>query len=563
MQVTVLVLLTYIVSLALALSENGPIVTLTNGLQLQGKSTVEGDSFRGIRYAQPPLGSLRWAPPVAYSPSESDKLSPVDATDYKSVCPQVKSMCTRQGCSEDCLYLNVFSSANNDTISSGGELLPVAIFVHGGAYKSGSSNLYPGGELVKFWEGKALLVTLNYRLNVFGFLGSEQLRGLDTTDGSTGNYGIQDQRAAFQWVQDNIASFGGDKSRVMIFGESAGAGSMSMHLTMPRSFGLYSRVILESGSFAQWSMNPMHHAQNVFENIVASTNCKPTDLACLQAMSTEDVVNAVAALPASGIDENDKYEPFAPTADGVEIKTHAWLVAQAGGCNEVPILHGTNTDEGSMFCSMDRASNQDDLFTYWKACGVQTQSDLEKLNSLYIKSNPSPIYPIDGVAEGTTKYWFAGERSLGDAIMSCPAKHLSIHVSSKQPVYMYHFEHIAKFESSEHDQSNLGLVTHASELPFVYHFNSFLLKRTDRKMADVMATYWGNFLISKNGNPNEKHVGKMDLPLWPLYTTDGDEVLALPDAKEVHTVAGLKKAECDYWIPFVQANIQADFPPAY
>lgn len=174
--------------------------------------------------------------------------------------------------SEDCLTLNVYVNLNATAASS--EPLPVAIFVHGGAYINGASHLplYDGVDMLEFWKGKAILVTVNYRLNIFGFVGSDALRSRDSDSGSTGNYGIQDQRLAFDWVHKNIgklfniwwhcsfflnnfgffvASFGGDPEKVTIFGESAGAGSMSAHLVMPRSRGLYHRVVLESGAFAE------------------------------------------------------------------------------------------------------------------------------------------------------------------------------------------------------------------------------------------------------------------------------------------------------------------------
>ena len=552
--------------------ENGPIVTLPNKIQLQGKNMPEGGavSYRGIRYASPPVGALRWAPPRPYTPTDADLAAPVDATHYGQVCPQhPASMCMDQGCSEDCLYLNVFTGIdavrNSTTTSSDAELLPVAIYVHGGAYKSGSSNLYPAGELVKYWKGKAIVVSLNYRLGVLGFLGSRDLRELDQSDGSTGNQGIQDQRLAFQWVQDNIAAFGGDKSRVMIFGESAGAGSMSMHLTMPKSFGLYNRVILESGSFAQWTMRPMTHAQEIYDSIVAQTTCTDTTqsvsatLACLQALTVAELDAAVSAVHPGGIDQNLKYEPFAPTADGVEAITHPWLLAKAGKVNNVPIMQGTNTDEGSMFCSLSRDASQQDLNDYWTACQVDNAVDRARLQDIYVTSRTgSDAYPV---VQGNGVYWWAGERSLGDTIMSCPAKYVGQTLSSQghEDLYTYHFEHVAKYEESKRYEANRGLVTHASELPFVFHFETLLLKYADRKMADVMATYWGNFLISEKGNPNEKHVGDKHLPTWPTYHADSDQVLAMPDRQGINVKVGLKKEECDYWIPFIESSITKDF----
>ena len=254
-------------------ASEGPLVKLNNGVQYQGKSEHDGDTFRGIRYGQSPEGVLRFAPPLMYAPPTDDV---IDATKLGHVCPQ--SSCTNTGCSEDCLLLNIFTGTNATAQAvDSGNLLPVAIFVHGGSYMSGSGNLYPGGPLVNFMDGNGIVVTINYRLGALGFLGSSQLRAIDTKDGSTGNMGIQDQRLAFQWVKDNIAAFGGDADKVMIFGESAGAGSMTMHLTMKKSFGLYSRAVLESGAFSEWNMQSMSHAQNYYNAFISFVDCTAED----------------------------------------------------------------------------------------------------------------------------------------------------------------------------------------------------------------------------------------------------------------------------------------------
>ena len=188
--------------IAVISAAEGPVVKLNNGVQYQGKSEHDGDSFRGIRYGQSPEGTLRFAPPLMYAPPAD---AVVDATKLGHVCPQ--SHCPNTRCSEDCLLLNIFTGANATANAVQSEnLLPVAIYVHGGSYRSGSGNLYPGGPLVSFMKGQGIVVTINYRLGALGFLGSQQLRALDAKDGSTGNMGIQDQRLAFQWVQDNIAA---------------------------------------------------------------------------------------------------------------------------------------------------------------------------------------------------------------------------------------------------------------------------------------------------------------------------------------------------------------------
>ena len=504
--------------------KDGPIATLPNGIQFQGTVEEKGDAFRGIRYAT----AARFTPPVIATYTEN-----VDATKLGQVCPQ--GSCTNTGCSEDCLMLNIFTGKNATANAvATGALLPVAIFVHGGSYNSGTGNIYPGGPLADYWDGKGIVITINYRLGAFGFAGGEQLRVLDTKDGSTGNYGIQDQRMAFQWVQDNIAAFGGDKARVMIFGESAGAGSMTMHLTMKKSFGLYNRVIAESGAFAQWNMQPMAQAQGYFEALLVNANCA-TDadaVKCLQTKSMDEIQAAYKAIKTS---DTDPYI-YGPTVDGVEATQPAWLAAATGGVNpNVAILFGTNRDEGSMFCDLKKDATLDDLNAYWTSYGI----DPAAVGPLYVGQS----YPT---VDGYSNDWWAGMRSLGDMAMSCAANYASAKLASQQPVYQYFFQHVSKY-ASKHD----GLVIHGSELPYVLHLENIFANIKDRQMSDMMSSYWGNFLMSADGNPNEHHVGMKLLKKWPQYTAANPEIMTIDEVDNSKAVQGLKKDVCDYWIPYV------------
>lgn len=181
------------------------IVTLPDGTQIQGIREGSVVSYRGIPFAEAPVGSRRWAPPVPWTNPNTSVV--LDGTRFGSTCAQLlwgerDDDRPLMAGSEDCLFLNVFVDMNADASSP----VPVGVFVHGGSYMTGSSSipLYDGGDLVSFWKGRGIIVTTNYRLNVFGFLGSEELRAQDEERGSCGNYGLQDQRLAFQWVQKNI-----------------------------------------------------------------------------------------------------------------------------------------------------------------------------------------------------------------------------------------------------------------------------------------------------------------------------------------------------------------------
>jgi para-nitrobenzyl esterase len=155
---------------------------------------------------------------------------------------------------EDCLFLNVYTPARNTIASEqdgsgrSDRALPVMLWIHGGSYVSGASNQYPGEALVAASNGTVVVITINYRLNVFGFLGSKELK-TRSPDGTTGNYGIEDQRLAMSWARQHIAAFGGDPEQITIFGESAGGNSVINHLAQSASFPLYQRAIVESGAY--------------------------------------------------------------------------------------------------------------------------------------------------------------------------------------------------------------------------------------------------------------------------------------------------------------------------
>jgi carboxylesterase type B len=551
----IFIVLFLFVLVGLVAGHGDPSITLDSGMKLIGTTHTQFDVdfFGAIRYAKPPIGDLRWAAPVPYEATEEDKKTSFDASKFGNICPQGKSgqhYCENYVCSEDCLFLNVFKpSANSAAASSDGSnnnssssSLPVALFIHGGSYTDGSSNIYPMTALLNYWENKAVIVTVNYRLGVLGFSGSNQLRQLDST-GSTGNQGILDQRMAMQWVHDNIQSFGGDPSRVMIFGESAGAGSVSVHLTMTNSFGLYSRALMESGSFSQWSMQTMETAEKSFSSFKEQTKCyniadANAELKCLQSLTTTEVNTAQLALKAIN---------YSPTADNVEASTHPWLVLNAGQANPVPILLGTNTDEGTHFIALPTDCTKKQLIDYWN----MYQLDTDKLSELYLENSTYPQ-----VDSNYTDYYFAGERSFGDNLFSCPARHASIELSKKQSnIFIYHFEHAT---------GNAITVPHAGELLYMMHLfgGKHLNGESDELMADLIGTLWGNFLISKNGDPNESHVGiAKDLPTWPAYDVEHDVVLGLPQDDKLYNIYGLKKNECNYWNLRIDTNIKSQYPP--
>ena len=284
-------------------------------------------AFKGIPYAEPPTGKLRWQPPIpkaAWSPAT------LNATDFGNACIQRSHV--DDGFGESCLFLNVY--APTATLEAGGGAgLPVMLWIHGGSYVSGASNLYPGEALVSSSNGSVVVITINYRLNVFGFLGSHELQAR-SSGGTTGNLGIEDQRLAMVWARDNVASFGGNPTDVTIFGESAGGNSVINHLAQPASAGLYTKAIVESGAY-DTGARPLAAAQGQFEALLGKTKCSGLD--CLLALDAA----AVEAAAAGG---------WGPTVDGVSLTAApAELIAAKKYNNKVPVLIGSNRDEMAYF----------------------------------------------------------------------------------------------------------------------------------------------------------------------------------------------------------------------
>lgn len=539
--------------LFIGLGSNAAVVILTDGTTLEGTESGSISIFKGIPYAEAPINNLRFAPPKAWiNPNVSQIL---DATKFGHACTQ--ALWGDDGLfddgSEDCLFLNVY--VNMDYASSAAAPLPVGVFVHGGSYITGSSSLplYEGSDMLDFMAGKAILVTLNYRLNVFGFLGSEALRSQDPESGSTGNYGIQDQRLAFDWVRANIGAFGGDSEKITIFGESAGAGSMSNHLTMKKSWSSFDQVILESGAFADWVVTPLSSAQTTYDAMLELLHCdaahdaenfaKDGGVACLLGKSDLELKRAAMAYAGA------TSLLYAPVVDGVETVTHPWIALANGDVADVNILHGSNSDEGAIFTALHHDIDEEALVKHWTDFGYSAE-EIEQLTALYVTDK---TYPEVKWGEASV-YWWAAQRSYGDDFMSCPGKYTSQQLSLLQSTgkrsrstYFYHFEH---------EPRNTEVVRHVSELEFTFHQNELLRHPDDSKMADVMTSYWGNFFNS--GNPNKVYInGPTLLPEWREYTHDGDETIAIRAFNDAPMVSGLKEPECDFAIARTDTKLRS------
>lgn len=293
------------------------------------QGAVSGDvlTFKGIPYAAPPIGDLRWKAPIAPPRRAGVYL----ALDFAAKCIQ-GSGSNVQG-SEDCLYLNVFGPAS----AGPGTQLPVVMWIHGGAYANGTGNDWDGTSLAK--NNGLIVVTINYRLGALGFFAHPGLSS--ENGGKSGNYGILDQQAAMAWTRANIANFGGDSSNLTIFGQSAGGNSVYTHLASPVAAGLFDKALILSGAYVR-NQPSLASAEALGEASGAELGCPGTDsaaVACLRSLPVSDVTRARGTVNNIWSPVLDDYVLTEPSTD----------VFAAGQFNQVPVISGAAHDEGLPF----------------------------------------------------------------------------------------------------------------------------------------------------------------------------------------------------------------------
>ena len=325
----------------------GPIAHTTYG-DVIGVSSGNVSQWLGVPFAAPPVGPLRWRPPQPPQPWAA----PRDATWFGPTCPQAeaKTWALFTGTSEDCLNLNVYAPAAPPP--PGG--YPVMLFWYGGSFTYGSAGfpLYDGFFEVSLLKD-TIIVAANYRLGVLGFLAGDELRA-ESADGAVGTYGTMDQRAALEFLRANAAAFGGDPTRVLIFGQSAGAASVSQAHVSPRAAGLISRAIIESGAFSTWTAQPYNISKTRLPQFAANVGCGGSAgaalLACLRALNASQVLSGDRGLTSGFLE-------WAPTIDGVEVLDDPRVLLAQGKAADVPVMVGFVRDEGTLFAKAPKDLN--------------------------------------------------------------------------------------------------------------------------------------------------------------------------------------------------------------
>lgn len=483
---------------------------------VMGEASSAACSYRGIPFAAPPVGDLRWKPPQPAAAWTKPRRSVASSS-----CPQEATQLGEASVDEDCLYLNVW--VPNGTQPS----RPVMVFVHGGGFTTGAGTLplYDGTKLAV--ATGAVVVTINYRLGAFGFFSHPALRAEDPEHPSAGNYGIEDQIAAFRWVKNNAAGFGGDPSNVTIFGESAGGTSMLVHLASPKSEGLFDRVIVES-AWAQPGSTTFTTANGDFygARLAYALGCTDASnlLPCLRSKSVPEVTKAVASTG----EPLDGGLAWAPVVDGFVLRDDPVKVFARGSFNMVPTVVGTNRNEATLFFYMEGSG--------FDLTGTLDAASFEALEDRVHPGHGAAIVAEYPAASFGGSYKAAAAEAMGDAAFVCGARRVARALAAAGvPTFRYDFAHAIDLGIPE-----LGAF-HASELPFV--FGNPLqpeapLTTRDRPVVARTMAYWG--AMARHGAPAAE--GQL---AWPPYDSASETQLII-DAT-ASTVSAFKKAKCDFW----------------
>ncbi|MCJ8735831.1 hypothetical protein PDJAM_G00252020 [Pangasius djambal] len=492
--------------------KDGPVVQTKYGtlkgehVTAIGKDTIVY-SYLGVPFAKPPVGPLRFTAP---QPAEQWK-GVRDATKQPYMCIQNREATVElfgslslsmeiPEVSEDCLYLNIYTPAKPGDDAK----LPVMVWIHGGGLSIGSASVYDGSVLSAYQN--VVVVLIQYRLGLFGFFSTGD-------EHAPGNYGLLDQVAALQWIQENIHSFGGDPGSVTIFGESAGGTSVSLMLLSPLSAGLFHRAIAESGTALLKGIvgNPLPTAQLVANVSGCDISSTQKIAECIKHWSTEDVIT---------LSEERMFLQFTVTEDKIFLPKPVEELLQNQEFHKVPLITGVNNDEFGWVLpryvapsGWNDGMNKEQVISSMAVFNPEPHSELinELVLEEYLGSSTDPIKIRDGYRE-----------MMGDMIFTFPALTLAkAHKAAGAPVYLYEFQHPPSLMQDTRP-SSVGC-DHADEIAFVFGlcFGNAHLKPTapfthkENELCRTVMSYWGNF--ARTGTPNGP-----GLTPWPEFGAEAE-----------------------------------------
>lgn len=467
-----------------------PSVRVTGG-EIQGLVNSSGAVFKGIPFAQPPVGELRWKEPQPVKPWSGVR----KATEYGHSCAQNASGWNKlavDNMSEDCLYLNLWTAEWPAKSAK-----PVMVWIHGGGNSGGSAMgagaIEPPFDGAKLASKGVVLVTINYRLGILGFVGHPELTA--ESHRASGGYGILDQIAALQWVRDNIARFGGDPNNVTVFGQSAGGQDTSILVASPLAQGLMHKAIVESGSPMISDRRLLTPKQTEQLGVILATALKAPDKDAVKFMRSLPAEQLFAALPDFRKGMTEQKLNLDVAQDGYAVPEWPPYVYASGRQAHIPMMVGSNGMDSPGYRAVANATPeqlQAAVRTRIAAVYAQYPDLLQRVQTAYTTAPGAADYAAYGPVD---------RQAAVDHAFRCTTAAVANWQSAVAPTYHYEF-------TAADDQRP---PVHSAELDFVFGY------MRDRpagsvlaKLSDQMQQYWTNF--AKTGNPNSP-----GLPEWPKY----------------------------------------------
>jgi para-nitrobenzyl esterase len=477
--------------------------------------------FKGIPYAAPPSGDLRWARPQAPKPWSGIR----EASKYGNACPQLSRYGAAEASyNEDCLYLNVsvpYASAAKDR-----RLRPVLVWIHGGAFVGGSSALYPLDFMTT--SGDLVAVSLNYRLGVFGFMAHPSFDGA-----WNGGLGLEDQRSALRWIKRNIQAFGGDPSNITIAGESAGAAGVCMHIIAPHETdGLFQKAIVQSAGCVT-PLQTVAEGNKTGLKVAEAVGCSDpaTALACMRGKPAKDLLDA--ASKAAG----DNLLAYEPSIGSGAIPIQGAEAISSGKFVRVPMINGGNRDEMRLYVAYDaQAGDKVTVDNYGAHIKKLYGQNAEQVAEKY----PPSAYSSPSSALGTAMSDFTANIGINNCIYLETAKLASKRIK----VYEYVFSDRDAPPVTTDPGFEMGAV-HASELPYQFlHFSDTTkvdapaLAAPQQKLANQMMAFWTSF--ARTGVPLAQ-----DAPPWEPFT--GDQSVRRFEPGNLGYFDANHEHNCEFW----------------
>ncbi|XP_070789560.1 cholinesterase-like [Pituophis catenifer annectens] len=482
--------------LASSSASKGDTVVITSSGPIKGKQFLAAigpvTAYLGIPYAKPPLGKLRFQKPFPHPPWKQT----LEATSFGNSCPQfifqdvpeAEIWSPKTPLSEDCLSLNIWVPQPQPSSP-----VPVLVWIHGGGYLMGTSSVdvFNGAPLAA--SENVIVVTINYRLGALGFL--------YLPPAAPGNLGLWDQQLALKWVKENAAAFGGDPSRVTIFGQSAGGSSVNFHLLAPKSQDFFAQAVIQSGTAnAFWAWRSPEEAKQKSLEFVHLLGC-----------SEDNNMSIVHCLQTKNVSELIRHEISLPTTDGEFVLGDPEKLMEEGQIQAKPVLIGETSDEAASFVhfvfpnTTHNLINQEQLLKGIRMLVPNATEDFIQTIALkYSEGNHGPA-----------KYRSALSHFYTDRIFACPIREAAGNIrKTGTPAYAYLFTHRPSWSVWP---EWIG-ATHAAEIPFVFGtlestlpFNQTYTE-AEARLSHKMMHYWAEF--ARTGNPTGSAASKDE---WPLY----------------------------------------------